>query len=80
MSDWSRDSAASRAERPTTARRIRATRWLPELHRLVHAIAAGVGIDTLVWLTDIAGLSREEAVDVMRWLARGLLQAALSEG
>ncbi len=52
----------------------------PELHRLVHAIAAGVGIDTLVWLTDIAGLSREEAVDVMRWLARGLLQAALSEG
>jgi AcrR family transcriptional regulator len=51
----------------------------PELERLVHAIAAAVGIDALVWLTDIAGRSRAEAVDVMRWSARGLLRAALAE-
>ena len=46
--------------------------------RLVHAIAASVGIDSLVWLTDIAGLSRDEAVEVMRWTTSALLEAALS--
>jgi AcrR family transcriptional regulator len=51
----------------------------PELERVVYAIAAAVGIDALVWLTDIAGLSRDEAVEVMRWSARGLLRAALAE-
>jgi AcrR family transcriptional regulator len=45
--------------------------------RAVHAIAAAVGIDSLVWLTDIAGLSRAEAVESMRWSARALLEAAL---
>jgi AcrR family transcriptional regulator len=50
----------------------------PELQRLVLAIAAGVGIDALVWLTDIAGLSRERAVEVMRWSAHALLQSALT--
>jgi AcrR family transcriptional regulator len=48
-----------------------------ELQRLVHAIGAAVGVDSLVWLTDIAGLSREQAVENMRWSARALLQAAL---
>ena len=53
--------------------------WLPEaeFQRLVHAIAAAVGIDALVWLTDIAGLSREQAVGVMRWSALALLRAQL---
>lgn len=51
----------------------------PQFERLVLAIAAAVGIDALVWLTDIGGLSRERAVDVMRWSATSLLQAALSE-
>jgi AcrR family transcriptional regulator len=50
----------------------------PDLQRLVLAIASAVGIDALVWLTDIAGLSRPQAVDVMRWSARALLQAALT--
>jgi AcrR family transcriptional regulator len=50
----------------------------PELQRLIHAIAAGVGIDALVWLTDIAGLSRARAVEVMRWSAQALLQSALA--
>jgi hypothetical protein len=38
-----------------------------------------VGIDSLVWLTDIAGLSRAEAVELMRWSARALLLTALAE-
>jgi AcrR family transcriptional regulator len=50
-----------------------------ELRRLVHAIGATVGIEALVWLTDIAGLSRQQAVEVMRWSARTLLGAALAD-
>jgi hypothetical protein len=30
----------------------------------------------LVWLTDVAGLSRDDARDLMRWSARALLQSA----
>lgn len=52
----------------------------PELRRLVHAIAASVGIDVLVWMTDVAGLSRNEAVETMRWSARALLRSALDSG
>lgn len=51
----------------------------PELRRLVHAIAATVGIDVLVWMTDVARLSRDEAVETMRWSARSLLRSALEE-
>ena len=50
-----------------------------ELRRLIHAVAASVGIDTLVWMVDVAGLSREEAVAMMRWSARALLHSALEE-
>jgi AcrR family transcriptional regulator len=50
----------------------------PEFQRLVYAIAAAVGIDALVWLTDIAGLSRKKAVEVMRWSALALLRAAVA--
>jgi AcrR family transcriptional regulator len=49
------------------------------LRRLVLAIRSTVGIEALVWLTDIAALSREEAVDLMRWSARALLGSALRE-
>jgi len=48
-----------------------------ELRRLVYAIRCAIGIESLVWLCDVAGLSRKEAVEVMRWSARGLLQAVL---
>jgi AcrR family transcriptional regulator len=49
-----------------------------EFERLVHAIAAGLGIEALVWLTDIAGLTRDAAADVMRWSANAMLRAALA--
>jgi predicted DNA-binding protein (UPF0251 family) len=43
----------------------------------VLAIRATIGIEALVWLTDVAGLSREEAVDIMRSSARTLAQALI---
>jgi hypothetical protein len=39
----------------------------PEVHRLAVAIRSAVGIEALVWLTDIAGLSRDEATELMQW-------------
>lgn len=50
-----------------------------ELRRLVLAIRATLGIEALVWLTDIGGLSREQAADLMRSSARTLLRAALAD-
>jgi AcrR family transcriptional regulator len=51
----------------------------PALDRLVYAIRAAAGIEALVWLCDVAGLSRDEAKAVMMWSARALLQATLAE-
>lgn len=74
-------------------RQGRATRWITEaleplrshftdtgLHTLVLAIRSATGIEALVWLTDIAGLSRPEAVELMRWSAQALLHTALAAG
>ncbi len=49
-----------------------------ERHRLVLAIRSAIGIEALVWLTDVGGLSRQEAAASMRWSAQALLAAALS--
>jgi AcrR family transcriptional regulator len=49
------------------------------LRRLVLAIRSACGIESLVWLTDIAGLSRKQAAGVMRWSALALLRAALDD-
>jgi AcrR family transcriptional regulator len=51
-----------------------------ELHRLVLAIRSAAGIEALVWLTDIGNMSRDAAVELMRWSAQSMLQAALSTG
>jgi AcrR family transcriptional regulator len=48
-----------------------------ELQRLVYGIGATLGIEALVWLTDMGGLSREEAVEVMCSNASTLLRSAL---
>ena len=48
-----------------------------EKRRLAIAIRAASGIETLVWMTDVAGLSRPEAAAMMRSTARALLDAAL---
>jgi AcrR family transcriptional regulator len=71
-------------------RRGRAIAWLEdaiapfglpakEARRLAIAIRAATGIEVLVWMTDIAGLSREDATATMRSSARTLLEAGLRE-
>ena len=51
-----------------------------EVRRLSIAVRSAVGIESLVWLIDIAGYSREEAARLMRWSARSLLRQALLDG
>lgn len=48
-----------------------------DVHRLAIAVRSATGIEALVWLTDIAGLSRRDAAELMHWSARALLQATL---
>jgi AcrR family transcriptional regulator len=49
-----------------------------QVHRLALAIRSAIGIEARVWLTDVAGLSDDDAMAVMRWSARALLAAALA--
>lgn len=49
-----------------------------ERRRLAVAIRATIGIEALAWLTDIAGLSRRQAVELMRSSAAALLRDALA--
>ena len=78
---------------PLPLRKGRAIGWIGEalaplrgvmpegdLKRLVLAIRSAAGIEALVWLTDIAGLSRRDAVQLMRWSATALLRSALADG
>jgi AcrR family transcriptional regulator len=51
----------------------------PALRHLVLAIRATTGIEALVWLTDVAGLPRAEAIALMRSSARALLRDACRE-
>jgi len=80
----------NRSELPL--RRGRAIGWIGEalsplrgvmserdLRRLIFAIRSAAGIEALVWLTDIAGLSRKDAVQLMRWSAGALLRSALAD-
>ena len=50
-----------------------------EIHRLALAIRSSCGIEALVWLTDVGGLSRDAAVELMRGSARTLAAAALAQ-
>ena len=83
---------ANRAETPDLPlRQGRAIAWIEdalepmrgrvehaEFRRLVLAVRSAIGIEALVWLTDIAGLSRTEAVDLMRWSARAMYHATIT--
>jgi AcrR family transcriptional regulator len=76
-----------RAELPL--RQGRAIGWITEaleplvaelgaerVHSLALSIRSAIGIEALVWLTDIGGLSREDAADSMAWSAQAMLRAA----
>lgn len=54
---------------------------LPEqtVMRLIYGIRTAAGIEALVWLCDVAGLSRDEAQEQMIWSARSLLRSILTE-
>lgn len=83
---------ASPAEREALPlRQGRAIAWIAEalegvrddltdaqFRQLVVSIRATIGIEALVWLVDVAGLSRDDAVALTRWSAQALLQRATS--
>ncbi|HEY3545420.1 MAG TPA: TetR family transcriptional regulator [Propionicimonas sp.] len=84
------DPETSRASLPL--RQGRAIAWFEEalaplrprlsdsdIHRLALSVRSAVGIESLVWLTDVAGLTCEEAAERMRWSARALLRQAVAE-
>jgi len=50
-----------------------------ELRRLILAIRSATGIEARVWLTDIAGLSSQEATELARWSARAIYRSALEQ-
>ena len=51
-----------------------------DVHRLAISIRAATGIESLIWLVDVAGLTREDATELMCWSATALLRAALADG
>jgi hypothetical protein len=82
---------AERSQLPLRQGRI--IRWIEEalaplrdrmteadVHRLAIAIRSATGIEALAWLTDVAGLSSDDAVLVLRWSAQALLRSALDGG
>ena len=50
-----------------------------QIHRLALAIRSACGIEALVWLTDVGGLSRDAAAELMGSSARTLAAAALAQ-
>ena len=50
----------------------------PAVHALAIAIRSVTGIETYVWLVDVAGMRPKDAVEVMRWTAQAQLEAVLA--
>jgi AcrR family transcriptional regulator len=66
---WYEDALAPLRDRMTDA----------QVRRLALAIRATTGIEALVWLTDIAGLSRDAAIEIMRSSALTLARSAITD-
>jgi AcrR family transcriptional regulator len=47
-----------------------------QFRQLVLSIRATIGIEAIVWLVDVAGLSRNDAIALTRWSAQALLHRA----
>ena len=56
---------------------LAATMTPAEFDRLVLAIAASTGIESYIWLRDMAALSQQQALEIMRFTADTLLAKAL---
>ncbi len=75
---------------PQTLRGGRAIGWIEDAlaplrdrvdtHRLAVAIRSATGIETLIWLRDVAGYDRERAARTVRDTAHALLATALRPG
>lgn len=54
---------------------------MPEraLGRLILAIRSATGIEARVWLTDVAKLSSDDAIELMRWSARAMYRTAVAD-
>lgn len=76
---------------PLPLRRGRAVGWIEEaleplrgalprreLRRLALAVRAAIGIEPFVWLVDVAGSSRPEAIRIMRASARAIVEVAIA--
>jgi AcrR family transcriptional regulator len=50
-----------------------------QVHRLALAMRSATGVEALAWLTDVAGLSRGDAAELMHWSGTALLRAALAD-
>ncbi|MGV9661463.1 hypothetical protein [Nocardia niigatensis] len=48
-----------------------------DLHRLAITIRSATGIESFVWLVDVAALPRPEAAEILRTTAQALLTQAL---
>jgi AcrR family transcriptional regulator len=55
---------------------VRGDLSVEQFRQLVLSIRATIGIEAIVWLVDVAGLSRSDAVALTRWSAQALLQRA----
>ena len=54
-------------------------REIDAIQRLAVALRSVCGIETRVWLGDIAGLGREDIRELQLWLARAVLARSLDE-
>ncbi|MFZ2174931.1 MAG: TetR/AcrR family transcriptional regulator [Rhodococcus sp. (in: high G+C Gram-positive bacteria)] len=57
---------------------LRDTHPQVDVHLLAVAIRAATGIESFIWLTDVAGLGHDRAAELMQWSARALFLAACS--
>lgn len=86
------DGETAAAQRPLL-RRGRAISWIEDAleplrhshpnvdrYELAVAIRSATGIESLIWLQDIAAQSREQAAETVRRTAHALLKAALDNG
>ena len=49
-----------------------------QVAQLVLSVRATIGIEAIVWLVDVAGLSRHDAAELTRWSAQALLHHAVT--
>jgi AcrR family transcriptional regulator len=81
------------ADRQPVLRRGRAIEWIEDalepvrhsnpdidIRRLAIAIRSATGIESLIWLLDIAGYTRDQAAQTVQHSAHALLDAALADG